>query len=134
MGSGQTCQHGALYAFRLYWVSQSSYSTSTSFSSGTNSLVTATYTSYTDTTPSACGATAGTTYNYYIVTSTSSGVTATGRIPTAQSADGLNSYPCGYMVKLVAASSVVVEYDTDASVSLAFQALMAAFMAMVLLF
>ena len=119
MGNAQVCQHGALYAFRLFWVAQSSYATSSSFTSGTNSLVTATYTAYTDSTMAACGTTKGTVYSYYIVTVSSSGTTATGRITTAQSADGLSSNPCGYIVKLTAASNVVVEYDTDSSISLA---------------
>ena len=133
LGSGQTCQHAALYPFRLFWVLQSSYLTSTSFSSGTNSLVTATYTSYTDTTAQACGSTVGTAYTYYIVTVTSSGTTATGRVSTAQGSDGLNSYPCGYMIKLVASSAVVVEYDTDGAILSGLWAMAAAVFALLYL-
>ena len=77
-----------------------------------------TYLSYTDATIDTCGTTAGTTLNYYVVTDTTNGQTATGVVTTRNSADGTTDLPCGYLVTLTAAQNLVVEVDTDLASSL----------------
>jgi len=113
LGSGGVCDHAATYAFTIVWSKQSDFSTSSSFSTILNSDVTATYLSYTDSTETTCGTTAGTTSTYYAVTDSTN--SATGRVVTAQSVDGTDSKPCGYKLTLTANNNVIVEYGTDNS-------------------
>ena len=103
-----SCTHNSLYDFQIYW----RLSTDTSYSAGTNSEATVTYTPLSGRSSTCSASASATTYNYYIATDST--YTATGYVSTVNGAAGTVGTPCGYALSFsVSSNTVQFEIDTD---------------------